>query len=101
MIANSKLALVAALATIGAVSSAYAQSTDRYGSVLPYYYDGSGAQIRGSWGPQHPSMFTPESAGGERGPQAFGGLRLDASHGLQPSGTFHVPGVAIHRRRSR
>lgn len=49
MTTNSKLALVAALATISVASSAYAQSVDRLGSPMPYYYDSSGAQIRGSW----------------------------------------------------
>ena len=49
MINHSKLALVAVLATISAASSAYAQSIDRLGSPLPYYYDLSGAQSRGSW----------------------------------------------------
>jgi hypothetical protein len=48
MITQSKFALIAALA-VGAVLPANAQSIDRIGSPLPYYYDSTGAQIRGSW----------------------------------------------------
>lgn len=51
MITFSRLAFVAAIVAIGAASTAYAQSSDRYGSQLPYYYSGSGAQVRGTWAP--------------------------------------------------
>jgi hypothetical protein len=48
MMTKSKFALIAALA-VSAVAPAHAQSFDRMGSPLPYYYDSTGAQIRGSW----------------------------------------------------
>jgi hypothetical protein len=51
-ITKSKLALVVALAVIGIPSVASAQSSiEHFGSQLPYYYDGSGAQVHGAWAP--------------------------------------------------
>jgi hypothetical protein len=48
---KSKISIVAAvLASI--VSPAFAQSPDHTGSQLPYYYESTGGQVRGSWGPQ-------------------------------------------------
>jgi hypothetical protein len=52
MINKSKFALLAATAAVSLTSAAFAQSADRYGSVLPYYYDAGGGQVWGSWGPQ-------------------------------------------------
>lgn len=52
MISKSMLALLAAAAAVSLTSAAFAQSSDRYGSMLPYYYDSGGGQIWGSWGPQ-------------------------------------------------
>jgi hypothetical protein len=49
---TSKLALVVALVVIGIPSVASAQSSiEHFGSQLPYYYDGSGAQVHGAWAP--------------------------------------------------
>jgi hypothetical protein len=48
MMTKSKFAVIAALA-VSAAAPAYAQSVDRIGSPLPYYYDSAGGQIRGSW----------------------------------------------------
>ena len=51
-ITKSKLALAVALAVIGIPSVASAQSSiEHFGSQLPYYYDGSGAQVHGAWAP--------------------------------------------------
>jgi hypothetical protein len=52
MITKATFALLAATAAAGLVSPAFAQTFDRYGSSLPYYYDSSGAQVWGSWGPK-------------------------------------------------
>jgi hypothetical protein len=51
-ITTSKLALLVALAVTGIPSVASAQSSiEHFGSQLPYYYDGSGAQVHGAWAP--------------------------------------------------
>lgn len=49
---NSKVAGAAAILAASIVSPAFAQSSDHTGSQMPYYYDSTGAQVRGSWGPQ-------------------------------------------------
>jgi hypothetical protein len=49
MMTKSKFALIAAALAVSAVLPAHAQSIDRIGSPLPYYYDSTGGQIRGSW----------------------------------------------------
>jgi hypothetical protein len=43
-------------------TSAYAQSLDRIGSVLPYYYEGTGAQVRGTWSPPATAAIPPRVA---------------------------------------
>ena len=52
MIKTATFALLAATAAAGLASPVFAQSYDHYGSPLPYYYDSSGSQIWGSWGPK-------------------------------------------------
>lgn len=52
MISKSKTVIIAAVLTAGAVSPVIAQEADHTGSQMPYYYDSTGAQVRGSWGPQ-------------------------------------------------
>jgi hypothetical protein len=47
-----KIATVAALLAAGIASPALAQSADHTGSQLAYYYDSTGKQMWGSWGPQ-------------------------------------------------
>jgi hypothetical protein len=51
MINKSTLVLVAATAAVSLASPEFAQSQERYGSPLPNYYDSSGTQKWGSWGP--------------------------------------------------
>ncbi len=47
-----KIATVAALLAAGIASPAFAQSFDHTGSQMAYYYDSTGKQTWGSWGPQ-------------------------------------------------
>jgi hypothetical protein len=49
---KSKISVVLAILAAGIASPAFAQSADHTGSQMPYYYDGTGGQVRGSWGPQ-------------------------------------------------
>src|SRR5262245_59115899 len=69
MISKSVFVLLAATAAAGFTSSAFAQSADRYGSMLPYHYDSSGAQVWGSWGPQQ-SQASTQSHRRQAGPQS-------------------------------
>lgn len=46
------IATAAALIAAGIASPAFAQSTDHTGSQLPNYYDSTGKQAWGNWGPQ-------------------------------------------------
>lgn len=52
MISKWKIATLAALIAAGAASPAFAQSADHTGSQLPNYYDATGKQTWGTWGPQ-------------------------------------------------
>jgi hypothetical protein len=46
---------VAAFATVGSVS-AFAQSRDHTGSMMPAYYDANGGQVtEGAWGKEQPA----------------------------------------------
>jgi hypothetical protein len=47
-----KIATVAALLAAGIASPAFAQSFDHTGSQMASYYDSTGKQTWGSWGPQ-------------------------------------------------
>lgn len=49
---NPKITIAAAVFAASVVSPAFAQSADHTGSQMPYYYDNTGGQQRGSWGPQ-------------------------------------------------
>lgn len=49
---NSKITVGVVILAAGLSSPALAQSPDHTGSQLPYYYDNTGGQLRGSWGPQ-------------------------------------------------
>jgi hypothetical protein len=48
---KSKITLIAMLIATSFAVPAFAQSSHRTGSALPYYYEGSGVQVRGQWGP--------------------------------------------------
>jgi hypothetical protein len=60
MIGNRKLMFVAMVLAVSIAPPAFAQSTDHIGSPMPYYYDSTGGQMRGSWAPQV-SQATPGS----------------------------------------
>jgi hypothetical protein len=49
---KSKISIVVAILAASIVSPALAQSPDHTGSQMPYYYDNTGGQVRGAWGPQ-------------------------------------------------
>ena len=49
---SSKITIGAVILAAGIASPALAQSPDHTGSQLPYYYDSTGGQMRGSWAPQ-------------------------------------------------
>jgi hypothetical protein len=51
MIGNWKLLFVAAMVATSIAPHAFAQSSNPTGNQMPYYYDGTGKQIRGLWGP--------------------------------------------------
>ena len=51
---KSKIALIAALAGMSIASPAFAQSQDRYGSVLPYHYEGDNRHALCAGGDPHP-----------------------------------------------
>jgi hypothetical protein len=55
----SKLAFIAALAALSIASPAFAQSLSRDGSMLPHYFDSSGALVWGSWGPAQAPAVHP------------------------------------------
>ena len=53
MISKSKIVVISiAVLTASIAPPALAQSPDHTGSQMPYYYDGTGSQVRGTWGPQ-------------------------------------------------
>lgn len=53
MFSTSKIVvLLGGVLTATIASPAFAQSPDHTGSQMPYYYDGTGKQTWGSWGPQ-------------------------------------------------
>lgn len=49
---KSKIGTIVSILAASIVSPAFAQSPDHTGSQMPYYYDSTGGQVRGSWGPQ-------------------------------------------------
>ncbi|MFZ3359139.1 MAG: hypothetical protein WCA56_06600 [Xanthobacteraceae bacterium] len=65
------------LAIAGSAPAA-AQSLEHTGSVLPYYYTGTGAQMRGSWAPQVPEAVPHRAA-----PSSSRPLYMYAPHGLK------------------
>jgi hypothetical protein len=52
MIDKWKIAALAAFIVAGAASPAFAQSADHTGSQMASYYDATGKQTWGTWGPQ-------------------------------------------------
>ena len=52
MINKGTFALFAATAVLSLALPEFAQSEERYGGTRPNYYDSSGSQKYGSWGPE-------------------------------------------------
>jgi hypothetical protein len=62
MMRKSGVALIAML--MGVAAPALAQSpSERYGSQLPYYYEGSGGQVKGAWAPTAAQPGAAQPAG--------------------------------------
>ncbi|HUD87570.1 MAG TPA: hypothetical protein VMR17_14020 [Xanthobacteraceae bacterium] len=59
-IAKKYLSTALALAAFGAAGTlpAFAQSRDHTGSMMPFYYESTGAQVTGSWAPATPAPVT-------------------------------------------
>ena len=49
---TSRITSIAAVIAASIASLAFAQSTDHTGSMMPYYYEGGGGQMRGTWAPE-------------------------------------------------
>lgn len=71
MINKWKIATLAALIAAGVASPAFAQSADHTGSQLPSYYDATGRQTWGSWGPQAIAISSRHSVARRSGLYAF------------------------------
>lgn len=82
-----KIATVAALMMAGIVAPAFAQSADHTGSQMPNYYDATGKQTWGSWGPQV-TAISRHSATRRNGLNAFAAVpaRASGSYGLGTGG---------------
>jgi hypothetical protein len=86
MINKWKIATLAALIAAGVASPAFAQSADHTGSQMPSYYDATGKQTWGSWGPQATAV-SHHSAARRSGLYAFAKVP-DAA-----SSSFGVPAL--------
>ena len=71
MISKWKIATLAALITAGAASPVFAQSADHTGSQLPNYYDVTGKQTWGTWGPQVTAISNRHTVARRNGLYAF------------------------------
>jgi hypothetical protein len=62
--ANKYLSAAFALVAIAAAGTvpASAQSRDHTGSMMPFYYEGTGAQVTGSWSPEDAATANPQAA---------------------------------------
>jgi hypothetical protein len=59
-IAKKYLSTALVLAAFGAAGTvpAFAQARDHTGSMMPFYYESTGAQVTGSWAPATPAPAT-------------------------------------------
>lgn len=71
MISKPKLTFAALILATTIASPALAQSFDHTGSQLPYYYDGTGKQTWGTWGPSQASAEGRQSEIQRRGLNAY------------------------------
>lgn len=87
MISKWKIATFAALIAAGAASPAFAQSADHTGSQMPNYYDATGKQMWGSWGPQATAISSRHAVARRSGLYAYAAVPRAAS------GSFGVPAL--------
>jgi hypothetical protein len=87
MISNWKIAALAALIAAGAASPVFAQSADHTGSQMANYYDATGKQTWGSWGPQAAATGSRHTVARRSGRNAFAAVPHAAS------GSFGVPSL--------
>ena len=75
--ANTYLSVAFALAAIVAAGTvpASAQSRDRTGSMMPFYYDETGAQKTGSWSAEEAGTANPRAAQPARPLYMYAGKR--------------------------
>jgi hypothetical protein len=59
-------ALGLAAVTIAGAAPAVAQSRDHTGSMMPFYYEGSGEQKTGSWQPEQNTRQQPAQPSAQR-----------------------------------
>jgi hypothetical protein len=71
MISKWKIVTFAALIAAGAASPALAQSADHTGSQMANYYDATGKQTWGSWGPQATTINSRHAVGRRGGLYAY------------------------------
>ena len=89
MISKWKIATLAALIAAGAASPVFAQSADHTGSQMANYYDATGKQTWGSWGPQATAISSRHTVTRRSGLNAFARVPHTAS------GSYALPGGSI------
>jgi hypothetical protein len=82
-----KIAAVAALVIAGIASPAFAQSADHTGSQLASYYDNTGKQMWGTWGPSATAVGSRHAATQRSGLNAFAAVPGGLSGSLRPQDT--------------
>jgi hypothetical protein len=80
-----KITMAAALMVAGIASPALAQSADHTGSQMPYYYNSTGSQMRGSWGPAAARFTRPVAQ--QNGLNAFAMVPGGSSNTYSPQAT--------------
>jgi hypothetical protein len=108
MISKSTLALIAAVASMGIASPAFAQARTAYGSVLPLTYDAQGGRHYFTYGysqttaPDYNQTFVHQSsheqiAGRQSGLHAFAMITHDAQSGYNPATTGYDGSIETQR----
>jgi hypothetical protein len=82
-----KIATVAALMIAGIASPAFAQSADHTGSQMASYYDATGKQMWGTWGPSATTVRSRHAATQRNGLNAFAAVPGGLSGSLSPRDT--------------
>jgi hypothetical protein len=92
MMSKWKIATLAALIAAGVASPAFAQSADHTGSQLPNYYDTTGKQTWGTWGPQATAISSRHAVARRGGLYAYARVPELAP---RPFATPALPGGSI------